>query len=122
MIRRPPRSPLFPYPTLFRSFCPRDRLGIKPFYYATPPGAFIFASEIKALLAYPGLEARADDEAVVGFLVHANCDYGERTLLTSVKALAPAHALTLAAATGRFAPLAYWRCLPPAPERERGAA
>ncbi|HMC20026.1 MAG TPA: asparagine synthase (glutamine-hydrolyzing) [Gemmatimonadales bacterium] len=97
-----------------RLFCARDRLGIKPFYYATPPGAFIFASEIKALLAYPGLEARADDEAVVGFLVHANCDYGERTLLTSVKALAPAHALTLDAATGRFAPRAYWRLQPAA--------
>src|SRR5436305_9873372 len=98
----------------WRLFCARDRLGIKPSYYATPPGAFILASEIKALLAYPGLEARADDEAVVGFLVHANCDYGERTLLTSVKALAPAHALTLDAATGRFAPRAYWRLQPAA--------
>src|SRR5436309_3790126 len=97
-----------------RLFCARDRLGIKPFYYATPPGAFIFASEMKALLSFPGLEARADDEAVVGFLVHANCDYGERTLLTSVKALAPAHALTLDAATGRFAPRAYWRLQPAA--------
>src|SRR5207248_10401602 len=97
-----------------RSCSARDRLGIKPFYYATPPGAFIFASEIKALLASPGLEARADDEAVVGFLVHANCDYGERTLLTSVNALAPAHALTLDAATGRFAPRAYWRLQPAA--------
>src|SRR5205807_9168694 len=83
-----------------RLFCARDRLGIKPFYYATPPGAFIFASEIKALLAYPGLEARPDDEAVVGFLVHANCDYGERTLLTSVKALAPAHSYAREAGKG----------------------
>src|SRR5216110_481903 len=72
-----------------RLFCARDRLGIKPFYYATPA-----------------------DEAVVGFLVHANCDYGERTLLSAVKALAPAHTLTLDAATGRFAPRAYWRLEP----------
>src|SRR5437764_1557597 len=105
-----------------RLFCARDRLGIKPFYYATPPGAFIFASEIKALLAYPGLEATPDDEAVVGFLVHANCDYGERTLLTAVKALAPAHALSLDVATGRFAPRTYWRLEPAAQNGKRDAA
>src|SRR3712207_8510720 len=27
MIRRPPRSTLFPYTTLFRSFCVRERMG-----------------------------------------------------------------------------------------------
>src|SRR5713101_194736 len=57
-----------------RLFCARDRLGIKPFYYATPPGALVFASEIKALLAFPGLVQTPDDEAVLGFLVHGNCD------------------------------------------------
>src|SRR3989449_7377333 len=61
-----------------RLFCARDRLGIKPFYYAMPAGAFVFASEIKALLAFPGVDATPDDEAVVAFLAHANCDYGER--------------------------------------------
>lgn len=98
-----------------RLFCARDRLGIKPFYYATPPGAFVFASEMKALLAYPGVAPKADDEAVVGFLVHANCDYGERTLLASVKALPPAHALTLTVASGQIAPRPYWRLEPADP-------
>src|SRR3989442_9553304 len=74
-----------------RLFAARDRLGIKPFYYATPGGVFAFASEMKALLACPGLDATPDDDAVVGFLIHANCDYGERTLLRAVKALPPRH-------------------------------
>src|SRR3989475_449551 len=56
-----------------RLFCARDRLGIKPFYYAMPAGAFVFASEIKALLAFPGVDATPDDEAV-GSRVHT----GER--------------------------------------------
>ena len=42
-----------------RLFCARDRLGIKPFYYATPNGYFIFASEIKSLLAFPTLDSDA---------------------------------------------------------------
>jgi len=95
-----------------RLFCARDRLGIKPFYYATPQGAFIFASEMKSLLLFPGLDTTPDDAAVVGFLVHANCDYGERTLLRSVKALPPGHALTLDVATGHVATQAYWRLIP----------
>lgn len=33
-------------------FCSRDRFGVKPFNYAEVDGQFIFASEIKAILAY----------------------------------------------------------------------
>ena len=35
-------------------FAARDRLGIKPFYYRWDGKAFLFGSEIKAILAYPG--------------------------------------------------------------------
>src|SRR5512138_326969 len=34
-------------------FAARDRLGIKPFYYATDGDRFLFASEIKAMVAAP---------------------------------------------------------------------
>jgi asparagine synthase (glutamine-hydrolysing) len=95
-----------------RLFGARDRLGIKPFYYATPAGSFAFASEMKALLACPGLDATPDDDAVVGFLIHANCDYGERTLLRAVKALPPGHCLTVHAATGQIDVRGYWQLIP----------
>ena len=39
-------------------FCARDRAGEKPFYYAVVDGAFLFASEIKGLLEWPGFPRR----------------------------------------------------------------
>jgi asparagine synthase (glutamine-hydrolysing) len=46
----------------------RDRLGIKPLYYTTVDGVLLFASEIKALLAYPGLARAVDSDALTQFL------------------------------------------------------
>src|SRR6266568_6011118 len=98
---------------LGRLFCARDRLGIKPFYYATPAGHFLFASEIKSLLAFPDLAPVADDDAVIDFLVHGNCDYGERTVFRGVKALPAAHALTVDFASGQITTRQYWELAPP---------
>ena len=41
-------------------FCGRDRFGVKPFYYALRGNDFIFASELKALLAHPKIDAKID--------------------------------------------------------------
>jgi asparagine synthase (glutamine-hydrolysing) len=90
-----------------RLFCARDRLGIKPFYYAFAGDYFLFASEIKALLRYRELRPSLNDGAVLGFLVHGNCDFGERTLLDNVKALPAGHTLTLSSA-GKAQIRKYW--------------
>lgn len=49
-------------------FCARDRIGIKPLYFATPSGRFIFGSEIKVLLQHPSLRARLNDDALPHYL------------------------------------------------------
>ena len=36
-------------------FCSRDRLGVKPFYYYSDGKQLVFSSELKGILAYPGL-------------------------------------------------------------------
>lgn len=38
----------------------RDRVGIRPLFFSTFQGRFIFGSEIKAILAYPGMRAEID--------------------------------------------------------------
>jgi asparagine synthase (glutamine-hydrolysing) len=52
-------------PTLFLA---RDHFGVKPFYYAQRGRRFAFASEIKALLEVPGIEAELDADALHQYL------------------------------------------------------
>src|SRR5579884_3143475 len=54
--------------TLRRLFVARDRTGEKPLYIARIPGGFAVASELKALLAHPGVQREIDPVAVEQFL------------------------------------------------------
>ncbi len=51
-----------------RLFLARDRVGIKPLYFAWTPNAFLFGSEIKALLRHPDLTADLEDLAAYHYL------------------------------------------------------
>jgi len=95
-----------------RLFCARDRLGIKPFYYSAAGGWLRFGSEIKALLAVPEQDRILDDDAALGFLIHSNCDYGERTVFKSVKSLPGAHWLRYDVAAGQLEIRRYWTLEP----------
>jgi asparagine synthase (glutamine-hydrolysing) len=52
-------------PTLFVA---RDHFGVKPFYYFHRGDRFAFASEVKALLQVPGIEAELDPESLDQYL------------------------------------------------------
>lgn len=45
-----------------RLFLARDRMGVKPLFYTRFAGGFLFSSEIKTLLAYPGVPRELDRE------------------------------------------------------------
>jgi len=53
----------------------RDRFGIKPLYYRVGMQALVFGSEIKALLACPGVPREVNWESVPEFF-HYGCLYG----------------------------------------------
>jgi len=72
----------------------RDRLGIKPLYWAKFGGLFLFGSELKALRAFPGWEPRIDRAAVAAFMRH-NYVPAPRTIYQGVKKLEPGTILTL---------------------------
>jgi len=80
-------------------FLARDRLGIKPLYYSLVDGVFIFASEIKALLASRLITRNVDRQAVWHYLSLGAIPQ-PRTILVDVKMLMPAHVMSYAARTG----------------------
>lgn len=71
----------------------RDQFGIKPFYYTEANGAILFASEIKALLVHPAVEARSNWRAMQHYLTFQFCLHGE-TLFEGVTALQPGFYMT----------------------------
>ncbi|HEU4765376.1 MAG TPA: asparagine synthase (glutamine-hydrolyzing) [Candidatus Eisenbacteria bacterium] len=89
-----------------RLFAARDRLGKKPFYYALTPDRFVFGSELKAVLAAPGVPRDVDPAAVDEFLSRYYVG-GARTILRGVAKLPPAHWLSLE--EGRLTVQRYWR-------------
>jgi asparagine synthase (glutamine-hydrolysing) len=88
-------------------FCARDRLGIKPFYYTLVDDTFLFASEIKALLAHPGVGKSPDPTTLETYLAWGVLDYSQRTMFDGILQLKPAHAM-LVGKEGIAAPFLYW--------------
>ena len=77
-------------------FLARDRLGIKPLYYATPPGGFVFGSEIKALLKHPAISPELDTEAFFHYLTFV-CTPAPLTMFRGIRKLAPAERMIVSA-------------------------
>ncbi|RDU22725.1 asparagine synthase (glutamine-hydrolyzing) [Anaerosacchariphilus polymeriproducens] len=74
-------------------FAARDFFGIKPFYYAMIQGCFVFASEIKSILEFPGYEKQVNLEALEQYL---SFQYSalEETFFKGIYKLQPGHYLT----------------------------
>jgi asparagine synthase (glutamine-hydrolysing) len=70
----------------------RDRLGVKPLYWAMIDGRLAFASEMSPLLAWPEFERRMDPWAASLYLTLRNIPE-PRTIYQGIQALPPAHYL-----------------------------
>jgi len=74
----------------------RDRLGIKPLYYAASPDRVLFASQLKAFRAVPGWSPAIDADALAGYL-RLGYVAQPRTIYREAAKLPPGHILTLRA-------------------------
>ncbi|WP_145192891.1 asparagine synthase (glutamine-hydrolyzing) [Pseudomonas sp. URMO17WK12:I11] len=70
----------------------RDRLGVKPLYYARLGQGLLFGSEIKAILAHPDFTAQLDEVGLVDALSLSRGT--SRTALRGIDELAPGHRLS----------------------------
>ena len=73
----------------------RDRLGVKPLYYALPESGGIelaFASELKSLLGLPGVDRELDLESLAAYLAYLYIPH-PRTAIRGARRLPPAHLL-----------------------------
>ena len=75
-------------------FAARDRLGIKPFYYRWDGNAFLFGSEIKAILAHPGVAAEFNRGVLAEYLAFGYLT-GPETMFAAIRKLMPGHTLEL---------------------------
>lgn len=75
-------------------FCARDFFGIKPFYYTQHEGRFIFGSEIKSILEFPGIPRIMNKEALEQYLSFQYSVLPE-TFFKGIFKLMPGHYLTV---------------------------
>lgn len=90
-------------------FLARDRLGIKPLYYALIDGALLFASEVRALLASGCVPPRLSRQSLSAYLLFGSaCE--PLTLIEGVTSLPPGHAMSIPVGTPVRSPVPapYW--------------
>ncbi len=95
----------------------RDRMGVRPLYYTVADGVLVFASEVKALLEYPGVRAELDPLGL------AQCftfwfPLAPRTPYKGILELPPGHMLV--AENGAFSVAPYWKLAFPDRDESRG--
>lgn len=88
-------------------FCSRDRMGIKPFYYTQNQHRFIFASEIKSVLAaLPTSQHQLNKPYLGRFILYGLLNDGQDTFFNSIHQLLPAHCLEIK--QGQIKQWRYW--------------
>ncbi|MGZ3426727.1 MAG: asparagine synthase (glutamine-hydrolyzing), partial [Polyangia bacterium] len=83
----------------------RDRLGIKPIYYAPTPRGLVFGSELKSLLCHPDVRRAVSPEALSHYLSFGTSP-PDQSILDGVRKLPPGHILRYRA--GELSVTRYW--------------
>jgi asparagine synthase (glutamine-hydrolysing) len=91
-----------------RVYLARDHLGIKPLHYGfTSSGDLVFASELKGLLAHPGVERRLDPQALEDYLALGYVP-DPKSIYRGIFKLSPGHWLSWHAGEPEPVPRQYW--------------
>ena len=86
----------------------RDRVGLKPLYVYRDAEKLIFGSELKAILAHPGVDRGIDPMAVEDYLAFGMIPHS-RSIFRKVRKLPPAHVMTARAGELDCTPRRWWQ-------------
>jgi asparagine synthase (glutamine-hydrolysing) len=89
----------------------RDRIGVKPLYYALLPGGLLFASEIKAILAHPAMSPSLDFQAFLHYLTFVSTP-APLTLFAGIRKMRPGTILRVHP-NGTVREEVYWDAIVP---------
>ncbi len=92
--------------TAQRLFLARDRIGVKPLFYAEIPQGLVFGSEIKALLQHPDVPAEIDKTGIAELLLMGPGRTPGYGVFRTVREVKPAHCGYYADGSLNLAP--YW--------------
>ena len=92
-----------------RIFLARDPLGIKPLYYASAGGAFLFSSEVRSLLASGQLDPQLSPDSLEAYLTFGSVSEPS-TLVEGIFSVPPGHCLSFSADAppAKPSPRPYW--------------
>lgn len=72
-------------------FFARDRMGVKPLFYALEEGVFLFASEIKALLRHPSVRPKVEKKALAQMILLGPGREMGNCVFSQIQEVKPAH-------------------------------
>lgn len=78
-------------------FCARDQMGVRPFFYYQDARVFAFASEIRGILAIPGVDRSIDKQYFVNQLFSPGVQALDTTMYQHIRRIGPAHTLRIKA-------------------------
>ncbi len=87
-------------------FLARDRMGEKPLYYYAGPHAFVFGSELRALLEHPAVPHELSVESLSRYLAYEYVP-APHSIFTGIAKLPPGHMLTVSPG-GKPRVVRYW--------------
>jgi asparagine synthase (glutamine-hydrolysing) len=76
-------------------FCARDHFGVRPFFYARLPGAFLFGNSMDVPLLHPECPDEFYEQAIGEYLVLGSNSDLQRTVREAIWRLPPSHALVV---------------------------
>jgi asparagine synthase (glutamine-hydrolysing) len=85
----------------------RDHFGIKPLYYYADPSRLLFASEIKALLQHPAVQAEVDFDSLRDYITFQFV-LGDRTLFKGIRKLLPGQYCVIELSEPKLRSVQYW--------------